>query len=389
MKPHLLVAAALTFSLIGVASIGCVAFGIIEIASGDAIFLNDGLGEVLTVLGTYFTIPYLFIFGTFVVSSTNFNCFKFLNRDFGLLPQHAMLLVTLLMFVLQQVVTNMYMRILHGDAALAVIIGDVVVIASFLYFRLQEAHPGMLYALLYMCKMAVMFNNAYKTSQEKFFGPNGVSAMLFLCIPIIQFPLYVAGTWETKRSVNIVEVFVGNFNLYLSHLLHSLDIISMYGVAFLSPDTTESHVGLPGPFKVLIAFCVCIGFVSNNVSVLHLFYQRRGIADAEIVLLPQAIRDMSRGTGAEDIKQSHARRIFQYMIFMLVVCDVPFVIARMELWRKQYAPLSIFVAKNLKDIVDVVMLMKRVDPRNDDVDDSPGPTPTGMQRTQQERVTLL
>lgn len=200
-----------------------------------------------------------------------------------------------------------------------------------------------------------------------FFGPNGVLAMLFLTIPIIQFPLYVSGA-TGDQSVTIVEDFSTRFNLYLSHLLHSLDVISIYRFSFTAPVTTVDYVKCPAPFKSLIIMMIALSFCGNNISILHLFYRRKGVEDAEIPLLPQRFLDASRrierdhaGVKTDREVASHQRRMFQYFLFMLVVCDVPMLIARLELWRKSYWKLDIFVAKNLKNIIDVLMLMMRSD----------------------------
>ena len=358
---NVVLVATLGFFLIGAGAIGCVVFGIVEIVGKDSIFMNDGLGEVLTVLGTYFTIPYLCILISFVVVTKQLRClgmFNFWSRH----ADTVMLIVTLLLYVVQQAFTDIYLVLLNDRRMLGLIVLDVLVFAAWCYYKFEKSHPGMMYVVMYVIKMIIQWTNAYKTESEPVFGPNGVSVMLFLCIPIIQFPLYVAGTSGEPGKIEIVEEYTNNFNLYVSHLLHSLDIISMYSFAFVQPSSDQKHMEAPTQFRTLLIILISSSFLGNNLSLLHLFYHRQGINTAEIPLLPQILKEASRKTeirGQEEAKNSMQRRLFQYMLFMLILCDVPMLLARLELWRKQYAPLSIFVAKNIKDIVDCSMLMLR------------------------------
>ncbi len=220
-----------------------------------------------------------------------------------------------------------------------------------------------MYVLLYVTKMAVQYNKAYETTQQPIFGPNGVSVMLFLCIPVIQFPMYVMGG-SGHSSVDIVAQFAQHFNLFLSHLLSSLDIISLYNFAFIGPDSTE-NIAAPTPFKNLILILVIVAFLGNNLAVIYLFYLRDGSHNAEIPFMPQKFKEVSREADGGSNASSHQRRLFHYMLFMLVVCDLPMLLTRLELWRQQYAPLNIFVAKNIKGVVDAIMLVLRADHSNE------------------------
>eukprot|EP00743_Colponemidia_sp_Colp-15_P021463 GILK01028451.1.p1 GENE.GILK01028451.1~~GILK01028451.1.p1 ORF type:complete len:183 (+),score=9.93 GILK01028451.1:1-549(+) len=169
--------------------------------------------------------------------------------------------------------------------------------------------------------------------------------------------------------------------------MHTLDLITLFYFAFIAPTTNQTQKEAPLPFRILIAILFCFGFFTNHAILLHLFYNREDIHLANIPLIQPIIKAANRamkseGGGANpdaDPKKSYQRRLFQYMLVMLAVVDVPLLIARLELWSGQYAPLSIFVAKNIKDIVDVAMLTLRVNENlreNDDVDNTtqrPGP----------------
>lgn len=373
LQRTLLVAAILGFLLIGIGAIGCVCFGIAEIVQKDSIFLNDGLGEVLTVLGVYFTVPYLFCVGAFVVIVVKPQCFS------KILPSTEMsifFVVTVLMFLLQQAFTDVYLAILTTKTALIIVFFDAAVLVAYLYFKFEKPYATMAYTVLYAIKMAIQWDSAYLTANESVFGPNGVCVMLFLCIPLVQFPLYMMGTSTSPVVVvqrsdnaiegqsggpNIVESFTMNFNLFLSHLLHSLDLISIYNFAFVLPESTVNYAAAPRPFKILIILLIFVAFLGNNLSVLHLFYRRDNVEDAEIIFLPRKLREVSRLVDNTEEGGSQRRRIFQYMLCMLVVCDVPMLITRIELWRQQYAPLNIFVAKNIKSIADVIIMVMRAD----------------------------
>lgn len=391
IQKHILFAAILGFLLIGVGAVGCVAFGIIEIISNDSIFKNDGLGEVLTVLGIYFTVPYLFCIGTFLFLTFEPTCFKGMNFS----ETNFMLGLTILTFLVQQSVTDIYLHLLVSPWALFIVSLDLAVLVLYFYFKLRTPHATVVYTVLYAIKMAMQYPDAYETANQTFFGQNGINVMLFLCIPMVQFPLYLMGTSQQGRNgggpqevtndttrllgnssrddhqqqSHLVESFTSNFNLFLSHLLHSLDIISMYSFAFVPPIDTEEQVNAPSQFKVLIIIVITVAFLANNLGVVHLFYQREDVERAEIPLLPRRLRDASRRVdmSAEDNDiGSHQRRMFQYMLFMLVVCDVPMLLTRFELWRQQYTQLNIFVAKNIKSIADAVMMILRADHTNEE-----------------------
>ena len=356
---NVVAAAVLGFVVIGVVSAGCVVFGVYEIATDDAIFNNDGLGEVLTVLGLYFTVPYITILVAFVAVAFRIKCECFSRFQ----PALIIIGAVLLMIVLQQCLTDTYLYLQLGPWSLFVLVLDIGVFASIVYFRLSPL-SGYCYAVSYAIKFALQWHNAYELKDQGFFGPNGQVAMMFLCIPIVQLPLYMSVL--SDGSGGLVDVFVANFNLFLSHLLHSLDIISMFLFAFTPPFATTETEPCPTPLRWLILIQVFLGFIANNCSLLHLFYQRQGGSEAEIAFLPKKFRDVaSRADYADDsvdeMERSHHRRMFQYFLLMLVTVDVPFFVSRVELWRKRYYPLDLFVAKNLKALVDVAMLLLRTD----------------------------
>jgi hypothetical protein len=357
-KCNLVAVAVFGFVMIGLVAIMCITFGVYEIAVDDSIFYNKGLGEVLTILGLYFAVPYLFILGTFLVVTFDVKCGCLARVD----PHYVMMLVVLGLVVLQQCVTNAYLYVLLGQQSLYILIADVLCAAAFAVFRMTPA-SGFAYVVLYALKMSLQWNTAYETMDEPFFGPNGAVTMLFLCIPIVQLPLYIAAIAQDS-SENLVDIFVSNFNLFLGHLLHSLDVISMYLFAFTAPKATVQTESCPAPFKWLLLIFTVAAFISNNVGVLHLFFRRQGGADAEIPFLPQSFRDATHGADdntAHTAEKSQQRRMFQYLLLMLIMCDVPFFVARLLLWSGRYYPLDIFIAKNIKAMVDVLALLMRTD----------------------------
>lgn len=376
LQRRVVFAALMGFLLIGVGAVGCVCFGIVEISSRDAIFLNDGLGEVLTVLGVYFTVPYLFCIGAFVVIVMQPSCLRASSRE-GSVEVAILFVLTLLAYIIQQIFTDIYLVLLVGNYyVLAIVVFDVAVLAVHLHYKFDQPYGTMLYTVLYATKMAVQWSNAYETAEQAVFGANGVSVMLFLTIPLIQFPLYVMGTSAktlvVQRSCDAIEgqqqhtdlvtSFTSNFNLFLSHLLHALDICSMYSFAFVPPVSTANQIACPSQLKAMIIILIVISFLGNNISVLHLFYRREDVEEAEIIFLPRKLREVSRSVDtAEEEGGSQRRRIFQYMLFMLVVCDVPMLLTRLELWRQQYSTLNIFVAKNIKSIADAIIMVMRAD----------------------------
>ena len=366
------------FVVIGLVSIGCITFGAYEIATANRIFLNDGLGEILTILGLYFTTPYLFCLGIFVVVIFDLGCCGFLRQGHRFVPATFIIIFVMTLVTVQQAITDRYLTILFGNWALLIVALDVGVIGAILFLGLSPA-SGYLYTCLYALKMGLQWGRAYVTKDQPFFGPNGMVANLFMCIPIIQLPLYtstlarrgeLASTGEPGAAAALaavgstfIDVFVSNFNLFLSHLLHSLDIISMFLFAFVPPVATAENKRTPTPFRWLIGVFMLLAFIANNCSLLHLFYQRIGDIDAEIPFLPKRIREASRRSDEADdnVQRSHHRRMFQYFLLMLVVCDFPFLVSRFELWRQSYAPLDIFIAKNLKDLCDVFALLLRTE----------------------------
>jgi hypothetical protein len=367
-----LVAAFLGFLLLGIGAVGCVSFGITEIANHDSIFLNDGLGEVLTVLGVYFTVPYLFCIIAFAVVVMQPRCFSGADVKAEWIVLYSL---TLVMFLVQQSITDIYLDLLLNHWVLFIAVGDIAAFAAYIFFRFETPHATVGYVLLYAMKMTVQWPEVGRTAAQSFFGPNGVNVMLFLSIPIVHFPLYVMGTGsgttaqvivkensvEGRQQHNIVETFTGNFNLFLLHLLHSLDIIAMYGFS-LPSETGAVYAAAPAQLNVMIIVIVCCAFLGNNLSVVHLFYRRPGVERAEIPFLPRKFLEATREAEKDDEEHgTNRRRMFQYTLFMLVVCDVPMLLTRFEVWRNNYGPLNIFVAKNIKSVVDAIMMVTRTD----------------------------
>ncbi|KEG12565.1 hypothetical protein DQ04_01611070 [Trypanosoma grayi] len=354
------------FSVVAGGSFACVFFGLSEIVNHDTILMNDGLGEVMTILGICFTLPCLFCLAAFVVLALGLSCAR--------ISPHCSIRVSnglnVLSFVLQQVVTDVYLFSFSGPAAAAAVVADVCVLGCYAYSRFQHLYvPTSLGVLLFVGKMTALWALAQKISADDGeLGPNGVRAVLFLTIPIVQIPLYVAVPREQSaveyappsRDV-IVENFTNNFNLLLLHLLNSLDIVTMY-TSFVAPERElTAFAPTPEPFRCLIIIIVSVAFVGNNIGVIHLFYTREGVEHAELKCLPKKFRDATAHWSSTDMGGSHKRRILQYMLLLLVVCDVPLLAVRMQLWWRGHQMLSVFVTKNIKSILDAVMVVLRVD----------------------------
>jgi hypothetical protein len=356
--------AALGLGVIGLVSVSCIGFGIYEISVHDSTFMNDGLGEVLTVLGLYFSIPYLIILAAFFSRLQEWRLPAWCQG--AIAPSRLLLIAVVVLFVIQQAVSDAYLVILVGSKfALLIIVADVAIFGAILYLKLSPVSAA-LYTVLYSSKLALQWNRAYLTNEEAFFGRNGVSTMLFLTLPIVQFPLYTSAMSE-NHSAGVVDIFVENSNLFLSHLLHSLDTIAMYLFCFVNPAGSALLEPCPAPFRWLVLIAMLIAFSANNVAVPYLFFRRRGDTEAELQFLPKRIIEVTRliegdgEDGNDDVNRSRQRKMFQYMLLMLFACDVPFFFLRCELWRRNYFGLDVFVAKNLKDFVDVCMLLMKSD----------------------------
>ncbi|RNF15911.1 uncharacterized protein Tco025E_05347 [Trypanosoma conorhini] len=358
------------FSVVAGGSFACVSFGISEIVSHDSILMNDGLGEVMTVLGICFTLPCVFCVVVFAALTLGLSrCPS--TPHFGTL---AVIGLTLISFVAQQILCDAFFFHFVGAAAAAVVVADVCVFATYIFMRYRGLYvQTVLSVLLFVGKTAALWGVTFTPRAEEEPKPrrlssSGLFAMLVLTVSIVQLPLYAtaarerSGPDDTSVAENsIVENFNNNFNLFLLHLLNSLDIFTVYG-SVVFPSAPESSLPtLSKPFRVLIFIIVSIAFVGNNVGVVHLFYARDGVEQAELACLPKRLRDATNQWSSTDVGGSHKRRILQYMLLLILVCDAPLLAVRTQLWWRDQQMLSVFLVKNIKAILDTFMVVLRVD----------------------------
>ncbi|ESL07181.1 hypothetical protein TRSC58_05136 [Trypanosoma rangeli SC58] len=360
------------FSVVAGGSFACVFFGISEIVSHDSTFMNDGLGEVMTVLGICFTLPCVFCVVVFASLALGLSCCPS-N------PRFSTLLVvglTLISFVTQQILCDVFLFRFVGFATTAAVVADVCVFASYIFLRARGFYvPTVLTVVLFVGKTAALWGVTFTPhadeqrlhQQQQKLSSVGLFAMLALTVSIVQLPLYITETRDWSGPENnvvaentIVGNFNNNFNLLLLHLLNSLDIFTLYGTVLFPGTSKGSLQTVPEPFQILISIIVSVAFVGNNVGVIHLFYARDGVECAELMCLPRRLRDAINQWSSTDANGSHKRRILQYMLLLILVCDVPLLAVRTQLWWRDHQMLSIFLIKNIKAILDTFMVVLRV-----------------------------
>lgn len=365
------------FVTIGILAALCVGFGVTEISLDDRVLGNAGLGEVLTTLGLYFSVPYLFILVAFAAVTNRLQWLaKLLSR---IEVSRGAWALVLLLYLTQQVVTNIYLTILYSPAVLGIVALDVAVLATVAAMGVRSIAPGVAYTAMFALKAILLYQHAPATASQSVFGSNGAYVMLFLCIPMIHIPLYITATDAmTEANGGFVEQFATNFNLYLTHLLHALDAISLFSVGFIPTAGEGGSVGedlttpLPPPFRALIIALIVVAFVANNVCMLLIFFESSWstmvqplLGLARVAVSPVGFSGSFDTTSLRALDSTSRgasnRRLRQYMLAMMVLADAPMLVTRLVLWFHVYAPLSVFVAKNIKDIVDVFMMYLRAD----------------------------
>ncbi|RNF00001.1 hypothetical protein TraAM80_07865 [Trypanosoma rangeli] len=361
------------FSVVAGGSFACVVFGISEIASHDSTLMNDGLGEVMTVLGICFTLPCVFCVVVFASLALGLSCCPSNPRFSTLL----VIGLTLISFVTQQILCDVFLFRFIGFPTAAALVADVCVAASYIFLHARSFYvPTVLTVVVFVGKTAALWGVTFTRhadeqqrhyQQQQQLSSSGLFAMLALTVSIVQLPLYITETREWSGRDNnvvaentIVGNFNNNFNLLLLHLLNSLDIFTVYS-SVLFPGTRKGSLRtVPEPFQILISIIVSVAFVGNNVGVIHLFYARDGVECAELMFLPKRLRDAINQWSSTDANGSHKRRILQYMLLLIVVCDVPLLAVRTQLWWRDHQMLSIFLIKNIKAIFDMFMVVLRV-----------------------------
>ncbi|EKF33888.1 hypothetical protein MOQ_002417 [Trypanosoma cruzi marinkellei] len=358
------------FAVVAGGSIACVFFGIFEIVRHDSMLMNDGLGEVMTVLGICFTVPCVFCVAVFAALTLDFSCFP----PIPFFGNYVVMGLLLISFVAQQVLCDVYLFGVLGVVVAAVAVLDVCVFGLLLFFRSRSFYiPNVLTVVLFVGKTAVLWGMTYISNAEgtaegqQQIGSNSLFAMLVLTVSIVQLPLYIMETHDSSglrdgivTENTIVENFNNNFNLLLLHLLNSLDIFTVYGSIISFNNRGGALRTIPEPFRILIFIIASVAFVGNNVGVIHLFYAREGVEHAELMCLPKKLRDATNQWNSTDVGGSHKRRILQYLLFLVVVCDAPFLAVRTQLWLRGHQMLSVFLIKNIKSILDTVMVVLRV-----------------------------
>ncbi|EAN82451.1 hypothetical protein Tc00.1047053503647.40 [Trypanosoma cruzi] len=360
------------FVVVAGGSFACVFFGIFEIVGHDSMLMNDGLGEVMTVLGICFTVPCVFCVAVFAALTLDFSCLP----SIPFFSKYVVMGLILISFVVQQVLCDVYLFGVLGFLVTAVAVLDVFVFGLYFFFRLRSFYiSNVLTVVLFVGKTTVLWGMTYiphaeggeAEGQQQQIGSNGLFAMLVLTVSIVQLPLYIMETNESSglqdgiiTENSIVENFNNNFNLLLLHLLNSLDIFTVYGSIISFNNRGGALRTIPEPFRILIFIIASVAFVGNNVGVIHLFYARDGVEHAELICLPKKLRDATNQWNSTDVGGSHKRRILQYLLFLVVVCDAPFLAVRTQLWLRGHQMLSVFLIKNVKSILDTVMVVLRV-----------------------------
>lgn len=402
------------FVLVGLVCLGSVAFGGYQIATRDTTGGNNS-GEVLTVLGLYFSVPYLLILGAFLYTAFDFNVVK---KGASFWTHNTTLAVVILLFIVQQGFSDVYLVLLHGPGALTVLIADLVVLVMLFVWQLCP-NTCVAYVILFGLKMGLIWGQAYTLLKEPVFGPSGFAAMLFICIPIIQMTLFS----PSLENEGISQAFVSRFNIAMTHLLHSLDIISFFAICFkpLEGGGIAQLKPIPIPLRWTMLVLSLIAFGANNLGIPLLFFRSKfrritlpqphsGAGDSIMAVANSSVshRDFhlmadpqlnsnesfyasgagggggggdeqqgrdssSRGSGSgskkgEDGDANTAAAVLEYneneqmmtfMLLMMMLCDFPFLAARFALWGTQVERMDVFAAKNIKAMLDVCMLLTR------------------------------
>ena len=419
------------FLLVGVVCLGSIGYGVYQTVTktGDA-----GSGQVLTVLGMYFSVPYLLIMAAFIVGIFDIRIFR---SGASFWTTRTTVVVVALLFVVQQGFSNVYLVLLHGPASLAIVAADLVVLAMLCTWQLCP-NTCVAYVLLFALKMGLVWGDAWKFAGEAVFGPSGFATMLFVCIPIIQMTLFS----PTLENEGISQAFVSRFNIATTHLLHSLDIIAFFTFCFRPLTDVGDVRAAPTPLRWLMMVLALVAFCANNLGVPLLFFRQAfrrlelpssaatmmdaaqssasyrdfralggassggggggggragsvpmhadaeggdgsslpradasdsafgfgsgGPADGARLLSQQ--RPLHGGAGGEGEGvggggggggQSENEQMLTFMLIMLMLCDFPFLVTRLSLWAGRMDRVDVFAAKNIKAMIDVMMLLTR------------------------------
>jgi hypothetical protein len=426
------------FLLVGIVCLGSIGFGVYQVLrakdSSNSISTqilgedegpqgNNGSGEILTVLGFYFSVPYLFVLGVFILAVFDFTIMK-KNAIFWTGTTTIVFVIAL--YVIQQAFCNVYIVLLHGYSSLAILIGDFIVLGMFIGWKLCP-NTCVAYVILFAVKMGLVWGDAWKFAGEPVFGSSGFASLLFVCIPIIQLTLFS----PTMENEGISQAFVSRFNIATTHLLHSLDIISFYTFCFRPIEAHNNFQATPAPLRWMMLFFVIVAFCANNLGIPLLFFRQsfksmNNIIPAKmrtssiLTATQQSVshrdfhaiesiqqhqqqqqqqlsnkggllssssnfsmqnensfiggdrinnnsnsnsnnnnNDDGGGGGGSGTYYNEHEQMLTFMLVMLVLCDFPFLTTRLTLWSRDLERMDVFAAKNIKAMLDVIMLLTK------------------------------
>jgi hypothetical protein len=98
------------------------------------------------------------------------------------------------------------------------------------------------------------------------------------------------------------------------------------------------------------------GAMSGDVGLMDAAQAVENANSERMALLWSAPWDLITGSGRA--RSEHERHLL-YMVAMLSLCDVPFFLIRVSTWARGFTVLDVFVAKNAKAVLDVIMLLTR------------------------------
>jgi len=367
--------ASLAFCLVGCVTIALVVIGYYELEPSSSYLGIEGMAEVLLIVGIYFFIPYVFILlcGLVVYYGIGITATEAESTRQWLRAMQIMLLAA---YFSQQVFTDLYILEWRGVGFLLIfILFDIVIPLVYINTLLHDSTvPAYLYTTMYAVKLAVMWDIVplmSPTDPRWAYGPNGMRVMLFLCIPIVQLPMYIS---LVEKGSNVMQAFTKQMNAVLGHLLHSLDIFTVYEIAFTK--------GISSPTSVLSLCCVfmTLAFLANNICFASLFHQQQKIDDRKQQTLESPVRSQDSpssevayaampdekavpipGSTALERTQQEDRdiRVLTFMLLLTFFVDLPFLILRFTMWYMDGVQLSLFIVKDLKNIIEVAMMVSR------------------------------
>eukprot|EP00759_Apiculatamorpha_spiralis_P028797 PhF_6_TR31287/c0_g1_i1/m.45844 len=352
ISPRVFILASVAFALVGLVTIALIVVGYQELQPSSQYLGIEGMAEVLLILGIYFLIPYVFVMLCGIVMKFRWGD-TLTETESTKLWLTAMNLTLLLAFLIQQVFTDMYLTRYRGVEYVAVfLIFDVVI--PFVYANKHFHHttvPTYLYTAVYMVKLALMWDVVQLMDPNDpawVYGPNGMRVMLFLSIPIVQLPVYIS---LIEKGQNVMQAFTRQMNAVLGHLLHSLDIFTFFELSF-SPNAVPSSV-----FELNCAL-TCVAFLANNVCFASLFHKTQKFEEFSKTIdssAPYERMDDAWKTERTNIEL----RVLTYLLVLTFFVDLPFLISRVVMWYLDNVQLTLFIAKDGKNLIEVTMLIVR------------------------------